>query len=255
MQMVYKSKLNVDGSIDKHKARLFAKGYSQKEEIDYEDSFAPVAKLNKIRIMISLATKYNWKMHQLDVKCAFLNGELKEEVYLVQLEGFVKKGHEHLVWMLKKALYGLKQAPRSWYVKIDSFIYEKGFVRRKSDPKLYIKKDEYGNITLISLYVDNLIITGSAFRLIDEIKIQLLQVFQMKDLREFHYCLGLEIWRESGKTIITQRKYAKTILERFHMLECKPMSTPLEQNAKLYNDDGSKQVNGTLFHQLVASLN
>eukprot|EP00253_Pinus_taeda_P022507 PITA_22507 len=195
---LYKSKFNVDGSIDKHKAKLVAKGYSQKEGIDYEDTFVPVAKLNTIRIMIALATKYNWKMHQLDVKSAFLNGELKEEVYLVQLEGFVKQGHEHLVCRLKKALYGLKQAPKSWYVKIDSFFYEKGFMRSKNDPNLYIKEDEGKNVALISVYVDDLIITGNACKLIEEVKNQLSHVFEMKDLGELHSCLGLEVWRESG---------------------------------------------------------
>ena len=114
-------------------------------------------------------------------------------------------------------------------MKIDSFFYERGFVRRKSDPNLYIKRDEYGNIGLISLYVDDLIITGSALRLIEEIKIHFSHVFEMKDLGESHYCLGLEIWRESSKTIIAQRKYPKTILEIFHMIECKPVSTRLEQ--------------------------
>eukprot|EP00253_Pinus_taeda_P006029 PITA_06029 len=146
--------------------------------------------------MIALATKYNWKMHQLDVKYAFLNGELKEEVYLVQLEGFVKQGQEHLVCRLKKALYGLKQAPRSWYVKIDSFFYEKGFMRSKNDPNLYIKEDEGKNVALISVYVDDLIIIGNACKLIEEIKNQLSHVFEMKDLGELHYCLGLEVWRE-----------------------------------------------------------
>ena len=105
---LYKTKFNADGSIDKYKAKLVAKGYSQKEGIDYEDTFTPVAKMNTIRIMIALATKYDWKLHQLDVKLAFLNGDLKEKIYLVQLEGFVKKGQEHLVCKLKKALYGLK---------------------------------------------------------------------------------------------------------------------------------------------------
>ena len=96
--------------------------------------------------LISLATKHNWKIHRLDVKTAFLNGDLKEEVYLVQPEGFIKKVQEHLVCRLRKALYGLKYAPRSWYVKIDSFIYHKGFVKSKSDPNTYIKKDEDGNV-------------------------------------------------------------------------------------------------------------
>jgi hypothetical protein len=100
---LFKSKFNVDGSIDKFKARLVAKGYSQKEGIDYEDTFSPVAKMNTIRLMIALATKYNWKLHQLDVKSTFLNGELKEEVYLVQPEGFVKQGQEHLVCIVKES--------------------------------------------------------------------------------------------------------------------------------------------------------
>ena len=118
---MYKTKFNADGSIDKYKARLVAKGYSQQERIDYEDTFALVAKLNTIQVLIALATKNNWKIHQLDVKSAFLNGDLKEEVYLTQLEGFIKKGHENLVCKLKKALYGLKQAPKSWYIKIYTF--------------------------------------------------------------------------------------------------------------------------------------
>ena len=252
---LYKSKFNVDGSIDKHKARLVAKGYSQKEGIDYEDTFAPIAKMNKIRIMIALAKKYNWKMHQLDVKSAFLNGELKEEVYLVQPEGFVKQGQEHLVCRLKKALYGLKQAPRSWYVKIDSFFYEKDFMRSKNDPNLYIKKDEDKNVALISVYVDDLIITGNACKLIEEIKNQLSHVFEMKDLGELHYCLGLEVSREPGNTLITQSKYTREILKRFNMIECKETSTPLEQNVKLCSDDGIKEVNGTMYRQLVGSLN
>ena len=211
--------------------------------------------MNTIRIMIALATKYNWKMHQLDVKSAFLNGELKEEVYLVQPEGFVKRGHENLVCRLKKALYGLKQAPRSWYAKIDSFFYEKGFMRSQNDPNLYIKEDEGKNASLIPVYVDDLIITGNACKLIEEIKNQLSHVFEMKDLSELHYCLGLEVWREPGKTLITQSKYTREILKRFNMIECKATSTPLEQNVKLCSDDGTKEVNGTMYRQLVGSLN
>lgn len=136
---LFKPKMNEDVSIEKLKARLVAKGYSQHECIDFDDTFAHVAKLNAISILIALATKYNWELHQLDVKSAFLNGELKEEIYLVQPEGFVKQGHEHLVCRLKKALYGLKQAPTSWYGKVDSFFLEYGFHRSLNDPNLYTK--------------------------------------------------------------------------------------------------------------------
>ena len=128
---------------------------------------------------------------QTEVKSAFLNGELKGEVYSVQPGGFVKKGHGHLVCRLKKVIYGLKQAPRSWYIKIDSFFNQKGFVKSKSDPNLYVKKDEKGNIAMISLYVDDLIITGSAYKLIEKIKSNMSLEFELKDLGELHYCLGL----------------------------------------------------------------
>ena len=163
---LFKSKFKFDGSIDKYKARLVAKGYAQKEGIYFEDTFSSVAKLNTIRVLVALATKHKWKIHQLDVKHAFLNGELKEEVYLVHPGGFVQKGEEHLVCKLKKAIYGLKQNPRSWYIKADYFFNKKGFFKRKSDPNVYVKKDKEEKVCLISLYVDDLIITGSACKLI-----------------------------------------------------------------------------------------
>ena len=147
---MFKTKFNVNGIVDKFKARLVAKGYSQKEGIDYEDTFALVAKMNTIRLIISLAIKFDWVLHQMDVKSTFLNGDLREEIYLVQPEGFVKHGKKFLVCKLKKALYGLKQAPRSWYEKIDKF-FQQGYIKNKNDPNLYIKSDEDGNVVLISL--------------------------------------------------------------------------------------------------------
>lgn len=134
---LFKLNFKANGSIDKYKARLVANRYSQKEGIDFEETFSLVAKLNTIRLIISLGAKHHWKIHQLDVKFAFLNGDLKEELYLVQLEGFVKKAEENLVYRLKKSLFGLKQAPRSWYNKIDSFFLMHGYKRRKNDPNLY----------------------------------------------------------------------------------------------------------------------
>ena len=127
-------------------------------------------------------------------------------------------------------------------VKIDSFFYQKGFLIRKSDPHMYVKKDETRNVAIISLYVDDLIITGSACKLIEEIKSQLGQEFEMKDLGELYYYLGIEVWKDPGNALITQRKYTREILIRFNMNECKEAFIPLEHNVKQYSDDGTKEV-------------
>ena len=125
----------------------------------------------------------------------------------------------------------------------------------KNDPNMYVKKDENGNASMVSLYVDDLIIIGNASHLIEYIKIQLAQTFEMKDLGEIHYCLGLEIWREGSKTMITQSKYTREILERFNMSESKSVSTPIERNVKLSSVDETKEENGIMHRELVGSLN
>eukprot|EP00253_Pinus_taeda_P025696 PITA_25696 len=251
---LFKPKMDADGSIEKLKARLDAKGYSQQEGIDFDDTFAPVAKLNTIRILIALATKCHWELHQLDVKSAFLNGDLKEEIHLVQPEGFVKQGQENLVCRLKKALYGLKQAPRSWYKNVDSFFLEYGFHRSLNDPNLYTRYNNQGQIILISLYVDDMIITGDADDLIRGIKRLMAQAFEMKDLGSLHYRLGLEVCRDTGQTFLTQGKHARNLLEKFGMDQCKSAATPLQENLKLSSDDGTKEVDATMYRQLVGNL-
>ena len=121
LKWVFKTKYNADGRVQKHKARLVAKGYSQQQGINYEDTFSPIARFETVRTFLALASQLHWPVYQLDVKSAFLNGELEEEVYVMQLEGFIIQGKEDKVYKLRKALYGLKQAPRTWYSKIDSF--------------------------------------------------------------------------------------------------------------------------------------
>ena len=186
-------------------------------------------------------------IHQLYVKSKFLNGELKEEVYLEKPEGFVQKGKEHLVCRLRKYLYGLKQALRSWYENIDSFFMQHSYNRSKKDPNLYTVKDEKGRIVLISLYVDDLIITGDVVDLIKESKQQMSQMFEMKDLGELRYCLGLEIWRDSGQTFLSQGKYVRVLLEIFRMDQRKNVVVPLQKNIKLQSEDGSKEADVTLY--------
>jgi len=158
LKWVYKTKLNSDGTIQKHKARLVTKGYSQQPGINYNETFAPVARLDTIRALIALAAQKGWNIYQLDVKSAFLNGMLEEEIYVEQPQGFINKGNEGKVLRLKKALYDLKQAPRAWYSKIDQYFIDQGFRRSKSETTLYIKSQGQYHF-IVSLYVDDLIYT------------------------------------------------------------------------------------------------
>jgi len=161
-----------------------------------------------------------WKIFQLDVKSAFLNGELQEEIYVEQLEGFMKQGEEGKVYLLKKALYGLKQAPRAWYNKINDHLLSIGFAKSLSESTLYVKYKE-NNFLIVSLYVDDLLITGDDARLVEEFKQEKMQAFEMTDLGLMTYFLGIEIKQSQNKVLICQRKYAKEILKKFQMEECK----------------------------------
>ena len=157
---VYKIKYKSDGTLDKYKARLVAKGFFQRQGIDYEGTFAPTAKMSTIRLVLAMAAQFGWKVHQMDVKSAFLNGDLHEEVYMTQPPGFKVVGKDHQVLKLVKALYGLKQAPRTWYIKIDKYLSDQGFNRSSSDSYLFIKTTD-SDIILLVIYMDDMILTGS----------------------------------------------------------------------------------------------
>jgi len=164
LRWIDKVKVNPKGEVVRHKARFVAKGYLQWAGIDYGEVFAPVARLETIRVVVSFATHSDWSMHQLNVKSAFLNGPLEEDVYVMQPQGFEVRGQEHKVFKLKKALYGLKQAPRAWNQRIDSFLKQIGFQRCISECGVYIKcwNDKVKNDKLIIyLYVDDLLVTES----------------------------------------------------------------------------------------------
>ena len=156
---IYKIKHVADGSIEKYKARFVARGFSQKEGIDYEETFAPMAIYTSIKTIIAIASFMGWKLHQMDVKAAFLNGKVEQEVYIEQPEGFTVHESESHVCKLK-ALYGLKQAPRAWYARIDGFLKSVGFVENVVDSNLYFKVLNGFPVILI-LYVDNLFFTGN----------------------------------------------------------------------------------------------
>lgn len=192
-------------------------------------------------------------MFQLDVKSAFLNGELQEEIYVEQPEGFVKQGEEEKVYLLKKALYGLKQAPRAWYSKIDAHLLSLGFVKSFSESTLYVKHKEVDTL-IVSLYVDDLLVTGNNTRLVEKFKQEMMQVFEMTDLGLMTFFLGMEIKQCKNKVLICQEKYAKEILKKFQMDECKAMSTPMNQKEKLMKEDGADKVDEGYYRSLIGCL-
>ncbi|KAL6287822.1 hypothetical protein ACE6H2_012212 [Prunus campanulata] len=254
VKWIYKTKLNLDGSISKHKARLVAKGYTQKPGIDFNETFAPVARLDTIRTLIALAAQKGWKLWQLDVKSAFLNGILEEEVYVDQPDGFVVKGAEDKVYRLRKALYGLKQAPRAWYSEIDTYFSQCGFHRSPSEATLYVRVKEGVGTLIVSIYVDDIVYTGSSDAMIKEFKAEMMCKYEMSDLGLLHHFLGMGVTQTEGSIFIHQKKYALTLLDRFGLKDCKSVSTPLVATDKLQREDGSEAADEGLYRKIVGSL-
>jgi hypothetical protein len=188
----------------------------------------------------------------MDVKTAFLNGVIEEEVYREQPQGFVIHGKESHVCKLKKGLYGLKQAPRAWYVGIDSYLMSLGFTKSDADTNLYYKV-ENGCLLILVLYMDDLFLTGDE-KLIVGCKRELASEFEMKNLGLIHYFLGLEVWKRSDEIFLSQGKYTVEILQRFGMMDCKSMATPMTINLKLLSDSSPYLVDPTMYRQLIGSF-
>jgi len=189
---VYKVKHNVNGSGSRYKARLVAKGYAQTYGIDYEETYSPVAKMTIVRAIIALGATKGWSLHQMDVNNLFFHGDLQEEVYMEQPLRYVDQTRPDLVCRLKTNLYGLKQAPRAWSNKIGQYLVTSGFQTFNVDFSIYVKKKDHGIIVII-IYVDDLIITGDSDGDIFDFKKLLKQKFEMKDLGELCYFLGIEV--------------------------------------------------------------
>ncbi|KAL5568431.1 hypothetical protein UlMin_025006 [Ulmus minor] len=226
VKWVYKTKQNAKGEIERYKARLVAKCYSQKAGIDYDEVFA---------------------------LSAFLNGVLEEEVYIQQPSGYEFKGHEDKVLKLKKALYGLKQAPRAWNSRIDKYFQENGFNKCPYEHALYIKIKD-GDILIVCLYVDDFIFIGSNPSMFNEFKEVMTKEFEMTDMGHMTYYLGIEVQQQKHGIFISQESYAKEILKKFKMENCKPIRTPTEYGIKMSKHEEGKRVDPTFFKSLVGSL-
>ncbi|KAJ9541567.1 hypothetical protein OSB04_028073 [Centaurea solstitialis] len=231
---VFKKKTDMDGNVHTFKARLVAKGFTQTHGIDYDETFSPVAMLKSIRILMAISAYFNYEIWQMDVKTAFLNGKLTEDVYMEQPEGFEDPKNPNKVCRLLKSIYGLKQASRSWNLHFDERIKEFGFAKSEFEPCVYTKFS--GSIvTFLVLYVDDILLIGNDVPTLQSVKEWLSKCFQMKDLGEAAYILGIKIYRNRSKRLIglSQSTYIDKVLKRFRMDESKKGFIPMQHGIVL----------------------
>lgn len=250
---LYKHKLDADGVPRRHKSRLVANGKSQEEGVDYNDTFAPVVKPATIRAVLDVSLARNWPIHQLDVKNAFLHGELEETIYMQQPPGFIDDKFPSHVCKLKKAIYGLKQAPRAWNSRFANFVKSIGFKRSDTDTSLFTYNNG-SRMAYLLLYVDDIILTASDDTFLRFIVTTLQKEFPMSDSGKLHYFLGVKAEFKNGGIFLSQQSYAEDIIQRSGMVDCKPCSTPVDLQSKLSLEDGELIADATQYRRLAGAL-
>ncbi|GJS21860.1 retrovirus-related pol polyprotein from transposon TNT 1-94 [Tanacetum coccineum] len=253
LKWIYKVKLDELGEILKNKARLVACGYRQEEGIDFEESFDPVARLEAIRIFLAFAAHMNMVVYQMDVKTVFLNGNLREEVYVSQPDGFMDKDNPNHVYKLKKALYGLKQALRAWYDMLSSFLISQDFSKGSVDPTLFIRRDGK-ELLLVQIYVDDIIFAASTPELCDLFSKIMCSKFKMSMMGKISFLLGLQISQSPIGIFINQSKYALESLKKYGFDSCDPVDTLMVEKSKLDEDKERKAVNPSHYHGMIGTL-
>ncbi|KAI3692747.1 hypothetical protein L6452_32569 [Arctium lappa] len=250
---IFKIKKDEAGTVIRNKARLVAKGYRQEEGIDYDETYAPVARLEAIRMFLAYAAHKNFTVFQMDVKTAFLNGILKEEVYVSQPEGFVNHENPNHVYILDKALYGLKQAPRAWYDVLSTFLVKSVFSKGMVDTTLCIKKEK-ADIILIQIYVDDIIFGSTNTKYCKNFANLMVSRFQMNLMGEMNFFLGLQVKQFSTGIFINQSKYIREIIRKFQMENTKPIGTPMAPETKIGTDPSGKAVDIRTYRGMIGSL-
>ncbi|PKI62918.1 hypothetical protein CRG98_016677 [Punica granatum] len=249
---VYKVKRKADGSIERYKARLVAKGYTQIEGLDFDETFAPVAKLVSVRVLLTVALYKNWELFQLEVNNAFLHGDLEEEVYMKLPSGLTSAGSKK-VCHLQKSLYGLRQASRNWFAKLFVALKSYGFNQSSVDYSLFVY-NKAGVILVLLVYVDDLILTGNDLTHCEKFKNYLDDCFSIKDLGKLRYFLGIEVARQPDCLFLCQRKYSLDILQETGMLGARPASFPMEQHLRLNSELGEDLQDPSRYRCLVGRL-
>ncbi|GJU19374.1 putative ribonuclease H-like domain-containing protein [Tanacetum coccineum] len=249
---VFRNKKDKRGIIVRNKARLVAQGYTQEEGIDYDKVFAPVARIEAIRLFLAYASFMRFIVYLMDVKSAFLCGTIDEEVYVCQPPGFEDPHFPDKVYKVEKALYGLHQAPRAWYKTLSTYLIENRFRRGTIDKTLFIKKDK-GDILLVQVYVNDIIFGSTKKSLCDEFEGLMHKRFQMSSMGELTFFLGLQVQQKEDEIFISQDKYVAKIL-KFNFATVKTANTLMEPNKALVKDEEADSVDVHLYRSMIRSL-
>ncbi|GKB43285.1 putative ribonuclease H-like domain-containing protein [Tanacetum coccineum] len=250
---VYRNKKDERGIVVRNKARLVAQGYKQEEGIDYDEVFAPIARVEAIRIFLAFASFMNFPVYQMDVKSAFLYSTIEEEVYVCQPLGFVDPEFPEKVYKVEKALYGLHQAPRAWYETLSTYLLDNGFHKGQIDKTLFIKRLK-GDILLVQVYVDDIIFGSTKKSLCDEFEQIMHNRFQISSMGELTFFLGLQVKQKEDGIFISQDKYVCEILKKFGFSSVRTDSTPMETNKALIKDEDGEDVDVHLYRSMIGSL-
>ncbi|GJU24732.1 putative ribonuclease H-like domain-containing protein [Tanacetum coccineum] len=250
---VFRNKKDERGIVVKNKARLVAQGHTQEEGIDYDEVFAPVARIEAIRLFLAYASFKDFVVYQMDVKSAFLYGKIEEEVYVCQPPGFEDPHFPDKVYKVEKALYGLHQAPRAWYETLSTYLLDNGFHRGQIDKTLFIKRHK-DDILLVQVYVDDIIFGSTKKQMSNEFETLMHDKFQMSSMGELSFFLGLQVKQKSDGIFISQDKYVAEILKKFDFASVKTASTPMETNKALVKDEEAEDVDVHLYRSMIGSL-
>ncbi|GJS16946.1 retrovirus-related pol polyprotein from transposon TNT 1-94, partial [Tanacetum coccineum] len=253
LKWLFKNKHDEENTVIRNKSRLVVRGYRQEEGIDFEESFAPVARMEAIRIFLAYAAHKSFIVFQMDVKTAFLHGTLKEDVYVCQPEGFIDADHPSHVYKLKKALYGLKQAPRAWYDELSTFLLQNHFFKGTIDPTLFIRRFD-DDILVVQVYVDDIIFGSTHPRYTQLFSDLMKSRFEMSMMGEMTFFLGLQVNQSPRGIFINQSNYVLEILKKYGMESCDPVGTPMEIKDKLDLDQNGSPVDATKYRSMIGAL-
>jgi hypothetical protein len=250
---VFKLKRDEAGAIVKHKARLVARGFVQREGIDFDDTFVHMAQMESVQLFFALAAQEGRRVHHMDVKSSFLNDDLKEEIYVHQPPGFTIPGKEGKMLHLRKALYGLRQVLRVWNAKLDSTLKGMGFGQSPHEVAIY-RWGNGGNTLLVGVYIDDLVITGIKDAEVTTFKEEMKATLQMSDLGLLSFYLGIEVHQGDSEITLRQTTYGKRVVELAGLTDCNPALTLMEERLKLRRDSTIEEVDAMQYRRLVGSF-